>query len=192
MVERCNQCLLNSNSQQAELLHPHSVSVRAWQRVAADIGTLRGKHFLIIADYYSGYPEVVSLSTTSSRAVITATKSVLARHGVPDILVVDKGPLFSSSEFIEFAKDWHFRHITSSPPYPRANGLAEVTVETMKATLKKADQDFHKGLLACRSTPLQIGFYPARMLMSRRLKTTLPINPQQLELTVSPEWCHEN
>ena len=185
MVERCEQCLLNSNHQQAEPLHPHPVPVRAWQRVAADIGTLRGKDLLIIADYYSGYPEVVSLSTTSSRAVITAMKSVLARHGVPDVLVTDNAPQFSSSEFTEFAKDWQFRHVTSSPHYPRSNGLAEITVKTIKAMIKKSSQDFHKGLLAYRSTPLQSGLFPAQMLMSRRLKTTLPINPQQLQPTVS-------
>ena len=132
--------------------------------MAADICMLREKDFLIIADYYSGYPEVVSQSTTSSRAVTSAMKSVLARHGVPGILVMDNALQFSSSEFTEFAKDWQFKHrpITSSSHYPKSNGQAEITVKTMKAMLKKSNQGFHKGLLAYRSTPLPSGLSPAQ------------------------------
>ena len=57
-----------------------------WQVVATDLFELHGVHYLLIADYYSRYPEVSRLTTTTSAAVITAMKAVFARHGIPEVL----------------------------------------------------------------------------------------------------------
>ena len=50
----------------------------------------------------------------------------------------DNGPEYASREFQEFAKTWEFKHVTSSPRYPRSNSLAEKTVQTVKKLLSKA------------------------------------------------------
>ena len=75
-------------------------------------------------------------------------------------------------------------HITSpiarSPRYPQSNGEAERTVRPVKALLKKADDPL-LALLACRSTPLKNGYSPAELLMCRRLCTTVPVVPEQLQ-----------
>ena len=94
---------------------------------------------------------------------------------------------FGSKEFASFAKDWGFEHQTSSPHYPRSNGLTESAVKTVKQMIKKRQetkQDFHKALLAYRSTPLQNRLSPSQMLMNRHVKTTLPVHPQRLEQVV--------
>ena len=62
----------------------------------------------------------------------------------------------------------------SSLLYPQSNGEAERAVKTIKALLNKAS-DPSMALLAYRSTPLQCGFSPAELLMSRKLRTTLPL-----------------
>ena len=41
-------------------------------------------------DYFSRYPEVVKLSSTSSANVIVALESLFARHGVPETLLNEK------------------------------------------------------------------------------------------------------
>ena len=56
-------------------------------------------------------------------------KTLFARHGVPEVVKSDNGPLYSSGEFAELAKTWGFRHVTSIPFYPQYNGLVERTVE---------------------------------------------------------------
>ena len=125
------------------------------------------------------------LTETTSQAVIIQLKSQFARHGVPDELISDNGPQFSSIAFQEFAKSWNFKHITSSPRYPRSNGLAERTVQTIKYMLKKANlakMDPYKALLELRNTPIEdIGASPSQLLFSRRTQSMIPIKLTQLE-----------
>ena len=52
------------------------------------------------------------------------------------------GPCYSSREFRKFAKDWEFEHVTSSPKYPRSNGMAERYVGTIRGLLKKAEDPY--------------------------------------------------
>ncbi|UYV63522.1 hypothetical protein LAZ67_2004456 [Cordylochernes scorpioides] len=56
---------------------------------------------------------------------------------------------------------------------------AEAGVKIAKLILKK-NQDPSLGLLEYRSTPLENGYSPAELLMGRKLRTTLPIAPENL------------
>ena len=44
----------------------------------------------------------------------------------------DNGPQFSSKEFVLFAKDYGFSHVTSSPGHASGNGEVERAVRTIK------------------------------------------------------------
>ncbi len=74
-------------------------------------------------------------------------------------------------------------HVTSSPRYPRSHGEAEQAVTTVKSLLVK-EGDFHKALLAYRATPLAHGSSPAQLLVGRRIRTPVPVSPEQLQ----PQW----
>jgi transposase InsO family protein len=162
---------------------PHPIPSRPYYKVGVDLFDCNGKSHIVVTDFYSNYPEVATLPTTSSKAVITYLKSVFARHVVVSELYSDKGPQFSSSEFRLFANDWGFRHNTSSPNYPRSNGLAESSVKIVRGLMKKAQdgkEDFLKNLMIYRSAPLQNGLSPAQMLMGLRIRTNLPIHEDLL------------
>jgi transposase InsO family protein len=126
-----------------------------------------------VVDYYSRFIEIARLSRTTTAEVVTHLKSIFARHGIPEILVSDNGPQYSSRDFAEFAKEYEFRHVTTSPYHPQGNGEAERAVGTIKSLLKKGD-DPYKALLAYRTTPLQLGYSPSQLLMGRILRTTVP------------------
>ena len=82
-------------------------------------------------DYFSRYVEVALLqSSQTSREVIRALKSIFARHGIPEMVRSDNGPQYDSAEFIKFAKDWSFHHVTSSPRFPQSNGAVERAIQT--------------------------------------------------------------
>ena len=109
----------------------------------------------------------------------------IARFGIPDILVTESGPQFSSSEFSVFARTWEFKHVTSSPTYAQSNGKAENAVKTVKHLFKKckdSGDSEYLALLDWRNTPTAgIGTSPAQRLMGRRCKTLLPIADKLLQ-----------
>ena len=135
-------------------------------------------------DYFSRYPEVIRMTTTTSAAVITALKSMFSRFGIPEVLRSDNGPQYSSHKFATFAETYGFQLVTSSPRYPQSNGQAERTVQTVKNILKKSDNRY-LALLSYRATPLPwCGLSAAELLMGRRIRTPLPQTDRQLV----PKW----
>ena len=65
---------------------------------------------------------------------------------------------------------------------PQSGGLHERTVQTVKNILKKCretDQDPYLALLDYQNTPID-GVTPAQALVSRRLRSSLPISQQRL------------
>ena len=124
-----------------------------WQKITADLFTLNGTKYLVAADYFSRYPEVIQLRSTTSHSVSNALKSIFLQHGIPEVLMTDNGPQFSTSEFAEFGKQYCFVHTTSSPHYPASNRHAEREVKTIKHLIKNTDDSF-LALLSYRATPL--------------------------------------
>ena len=62
----------------------------------------------------------------------------MARHGIPDEIVSDNGPQFSSQEFKKLKDLYEFDNVTSSPTYPQSNGKAIKTLQ--RIMLKEAAQ----------------------------------------------------
>lgn len=138
-----------------------------------------------MTDYYSLYPEVCRLHTTTAEAVITSAKAIFSRNGVLSEAFSDNGPQFSNSSFKHFAAEWNFVHTMSSPHNPQSNGLVEKLVQTVKRLLYKANDDgadFYQSLLVYRTTPLECGMVPAHPLMGHRLRSNLPV-PESLLAT---------
>ena len=130
-------------------------------------------------DYYSRYIEIAKLTSTSSNDVIRHMKSIFARPGIPESVMSDNGPQYSATTFSNFAREYGFSHITSSPKYPQANGAAERAVKTVKELLDKND-DPYLTLLDYHSTPLENAYSPAQLLMGRTLRNLVPVLPRQL------------
>ena len=185
VVSKCNTCNMYRNSQAKKPLKSHELPERPWQKIAADLFELDKKEYVVMVDYYSKFFEVSHLPNSKCKTVINHIKPQFARYGIPKVIVSDNGSEFSSQEFAVFAKEYGFKHITSSPRYPQSNGLAERAVQTGKNLMKKAKverKDFQLGLLDYRNTPIEeIGLSPAQMLMGRRTRTKLPTTPVLLK-----------
>ena len=177
-VSKCDVCMAHRSAQSKEPIQQHEFVARPWSRVAADLCDHDNRTLLVVSDYFSNFIEVARLTSLSSRAVIKELKAIFARYGIPDALVTDNGPQFSSAEFSVFARTWGFDHVTSSPRYPQSNGKAENAVKTIKNLFRKckaSGQSEFLALLDWRNTPTEgIGTSPAQRLMGRRCKTLLP------------------
>ena len=68
----------------------------SWQVVGADQFELNNTMYLLVVDYFSRFPEIIKLSSTTSPSIVTALKSIFARFGIPQPLSSDKGPQFDS------------------------------------------------------------------------------------------------
>ena len=185
VVLKCSECA-RSRPPQTEPLMSTSMPTLPWQKVATHLFEWKKGHYLLIVDYFSRWIEIARLEQTTSRCVIEHTKSLFARHGIPEVVVSDNGPQYSSDMFSQFAKDYGFLHVTSSPHYPQANGEAERAVKTIKSLLHKAT-DPYQALLAYRSTPTAVGYAPSELLMNRKLRTTVPIS-RDLRVPAVPDY----
>ena len=121
--------------------------------------------------------------TIKSSEVTSTPKSILTRHGILQQVRSDNGPQFDNVEFSYFAKEWGFKHTTSSPRFLPSNGEVERGVRNVKNLLSK-ERDPAKGLLAYRLTPLACKFSPAQLLMGRQIRNGVPVFHTQL----NPQW----
>ena len=184
LVNSCTTCLTNKHSNTKEPLIPHSIPSRPWEKVGSDLFEFRGQHYLILVDYYSNFIEVDRLRQTTSEQVIETCKSQFSRHGIPNELISDNGPQFSSHKFHQFSIQYQFKHKTSSPYHPQSNGKAERAVQTIKSLLQRSvleKRDFHLALLEFRNSPSNdILGSPSQRLMGRRTRTLLPTSENLL------------
>ena len=82
---------------------PSDVPQRPWQTVGSDLFELNGSNYLLVVDYLSAFVEIATLNNTSSATIVNNLKSIFARHGIPEIVVTENGPQYSSQTFTAFA-----------------------------------------------------------------------------------------
>ena len=148
-----------------------------WQIIGTDLFQHKSTVYLLVVDYFSRYPEIAKLTDTTSKGVIAALQPMFARHRIPEVLRSDNAPQYVSQQMTDYATSYG---VISSPHYPRSNELAERTVKTVKAMLKKS-KDLHSALLSYRSW---CSLSPAQLLMGRRIRGTLA----QTLHNVIPKW----
>ena len=168
-ILKCDICNSQKPEQPREPLMPHEIPSRPWQKVGTDLFQFDGRQYLITVDYYSSFFEVDKLEIADSRTVIDKLKMQFSRHGIPEIVISDNGPQYASTEF---ATDWHFQYITSSPRNPQSNGKAESALKICENIMDKAARgkfDPYLALLDYRNTPTEISSSPAQRLFSTRL-----------------------
>jgi hypothetical protein len=131
LIQNCRECL-KAQQQRPQPLTPTPLPALPWQKVASDLFEWNQSVYVLIVDYYSRYIEIARVNRPTTAEVVTHLKSLFARHGIPETLISDNGPQYSSREFAEFAKEYEFRHVTTSPYHPQGNGEAERAVKTIK------------------------------------------------------------
>ena len=169
-VKRCQECVKDFTPH----CEPQHSQTTFGKKVASDLFQLKGANYIIVVDYYSRYPEVIKLKTTTSTAIVEALKSIFSRHGVPETVVSENGTQFTSREITSFAKSCDFCHVTSSSLFPQSNGHAERVVNTLKKLLR-VSRDSYIALLTYRTIPLSwCNLTPADLLMRRMIRGNLP------------------
>ena len=132
---------------------------------------------------------------TTSNMVISTMKQVFSEHGIPSRVVSDNGPQYSSETFKEFAQQWQFDHITSSPKFPKSNGFFERQIQTIKRALIKAKQagrDPNLTMLCLQTTPINHNLpTPAKLLNNCILRSNLIAKVSTPRFSNTDHICEE-
>lgn len=139
---------------------------------------------MLLVDSFSGFFEFRKLKESTSEEVIKFLKEMFACFGSPEEFHSDGGPQYSSKLFIQFAKQWCFRHEKSSPAFPRANGLAERYVQSAKNLIRKcalSGEDPYRALLLLRNTPGENLSSPVERLIGRKTRNKLSVTKSMLK-----------
>ena len=116
VVKQCHTCAREFTPRRQPMI-PTQLPDYPWQKVGTDLFHFKGANYLLVVDYFSRYPEIVKPTNTTSQNIIDALKNIFSRYGIPEIVMSDNGPQYSSQEFADFAKNYDFHHKTSSPHF---------------------------------------------------------------------------
>lgn len=83
---------------------------------------------LMATDYFTKCAKAIPLKVVNQQAVIKfIKKNLIHRFNLLESITTYKGKMFTGKEMIEFAKEYRFKLIHSTPYYVKANDQAEVT-----------------------------------------------------------------
>ena len=122
-------------SQQQKGLSQYEVPAGPWKRLGIDYFKWNQQRYQLIADYYSRFPIIRSVSTMSATHLVTVLKTIFSEYGLPEELASDQGTQFTSEQYTSFAKEYNIKITHSSPRYPQSNGFIESMVKITKQIL---------------------------------------------------------
>ena len=142
-VRSCNSCQQFKPSQQKPVgTMLTQIPEEPWSVVCADfVGPLpRSKHgnniLLVFLDKFSKWVEMVPLRTATAETLKKAFRErIIARFGVPKVMVTDNGVQFTSRCFTKYLEELGIRHQFTAPYTPQENPTerANRTIKTMIA-----------------------------------------------------------
>lgn len=189
MILNCRICEELSKNNVKEPLIPHEIPKRSFEKVGCDIAMYGGKNYVVLVDYFSKWIELKQIRNKTSSEVIQAWMEIFAQFGIPKTIIADNMP-FGSFECKKFAENWDIEIITSSPLYPKSNGMAERAVQVVKNILKKSRsiEDTYTQLLEYRNTCVKdMNVTPSQLVFNRLVRTKIPIAESLLEPKIIDE-----
>ena len=94
-VKNCTKCTDFQRKQPSEPLIPTETPGLPFMMVGTDLFDFESNTYLLTVDYYSSFIEVDRLQDLGSKATIEVLKAQFWRHGIPEVIRSDGGPLFT-------------------------------------------------------------------------------------------------
>ena len=135
-VSKCKNCQMNRHSLGKTVSMWPEANV--WERLHMDWGYVKdqGNNLLVIVDAGSGWIEAFPAGNRTSETVKIYLSQIFARFGIPKTLVSNNGPEFVCGDLKQWCESLGVKKMESPVYHPRANGLAERAVQTVKRALQ--------------------------------------------------------
>lgn len=184
IVNKCPVCEKHQRSNTKERLIPHQVPTAPFGKIGCDFCDFGGKNYLVVKDYFSKWLEIIETKTKTATAVVDVWRKLFGTFGLPVTIVADNQP-FGAKHCREYARQNEIELVTSSPYYPRSNGMAEKAVHTAKEILRRSSESkghYLSALMEYRNTKLPaVNLSPVQIMFGRQVRTSslTPIDSTQ-------------
>jgi transposase InsO family protein len=187
-VKNCKACARRKarNAVPAVPIQQYDSPSMPWDRVHIDLTgpftrSARGNtHIVVIKDALTRYVETIPIIQPTAYWVAMAfIVNIIYRHGSVGTLISDNGREFVNKLWRQVTHLLNIKHITTTPYNPRANGLAENHMRSMKDAISiycdetQTDWDLHlNGITMSYNTTVnsQTGFTPYYMLHGKEAR----------------------
>ena len=148
-----------------------------WERLHMDWRYVKDQvNILVIVDADSGWIEAFPAGNRTSETVKIYLSQIFARFRIPKTLVSDNGPEFVSGDLKQCCESVEIKKIESPVYHPRANGLAERAVQTVKLALQAWSPNLNvsfgaflqRALMTHHNTSKMGSKTPVELLLGRR------------------------
>ena len=152
------------------------------------------QYIIVLVDYFTGWVEASPLKNIQSSDVISFLLDVFCRHGIPEILICDRGPQFISSQTKGFLDIYNVYIQPSAGYHPETNGKVENRNKEISKYLRLLgnqerdwDEILPSALWALRTSKSEkTGFSSFELLYGRRDK-----QPFELLVNLDQKEPHE-
>jgi Integrase core domain. len=104
----------------------------------------KGHKFILVAtDYFTKWVEAVPLKKVDfGDAIQFVQEYIIYQFGLPQTITTNRGSIFVSDEFVQFADSMGIKLLNSSPYYAQANGQAEASNKTLTKLIEQKISDY--------------------------------------------------
>ena len=98
----------------------------------------KNKYIMTCIDHLTGWVEGIPIANKTNECVWQALmENIVARYGLPEVIVTDNGGEFTAKNFESFLAECGVRKVKVTPYHPETNGRIERFNGTLKRILKK-------------------------------------------------------
>ena len=180
MTQRCQECIICEENQRVNPEEPpvqeHDLAAYAMEFLGSDLFHFDGNTWLIVVDFFSGFPLVKNLGKHSSTdKVIKRMKKWMNLLGYCRKIRVDGGPHYRDS-FKEWCRQAGIKVEVASAYHPQSNCRAEGTLGNIKKLMRKCKdggENFEEALAEWRMAPRADGPSCSELFFSRKLRSSI-------------------
>ncbi|KMQ82260.1 polyprotein of retroviral, partial [Lasius niger] len=149
----CFECLVNKvpGGKRQGLLHPIKPVRRPFAIIHMDhlgpfvTSSKRNKELLVVIDNLTRFVQLYPLKDTSAKNVVKTLVSFVEAFGLPERIISDRGPCFTSNELEKYCAENGIAHTLNSTAHPQGNGMVERANRTIiSAIVTSMESKEHK------------------------------------------------
>jgi len=153
-IKQCEVCqrAKGENTKPSGLLQPLPIPIRPWSSISMDFieGLPKSNQYsviMVVVDMFTKYAHFIPVSHPYSTTKIANlfSQNVMKLHGLPDNIVSDRDPTFTSKFWGELFQIQGVKMLMSTAYHPQTDGQTKATNKTLEGYLRCYVDDYPKG-----------------------------------------------